>query len=249
MPVMDGLEATKIIKNEMKLTIPVVALTAESSSEIKKKCEVIGFDEFRTKPMRRIQLKDLIEKYKSSTAYLKTGGDSLDLHMKTVASAEVNVLNTKRKNFYPDYSPLTKKMIASSMVASKGLKAMDKSSILVVEDTDTAAKLICMMLAKLNCSSLRAENGKKAIDILHDAIPGMYDLILMDIRMPVMDGLEATRIIKNELKLDIPVVAVTGDTGSETKLKCEEIGFDGFCTKPLKMTELNSIIQKHAVCS
>eukprot|EP00593_Proboscia_inermis_P010488 CAMPEP_0171312788 /NCGR_PEP_ID=MMETSP0816-20121228/31412_1 /TAXON_ID=420281 /ORGANISM="Proboscia inermis, Strain CCAP1064/1" /LENGTH=66 /DNA_ID=CAMNT_0011798869 /DNA_START=1 /DNA_END=198 /DNA_ORIENTATION=- len=66
------------------------------------------------------------------------------------------------------------------MIASNGLKAMDKSSILVVEDTDTAAKLICMMLTKLNCSSSRAENGKRAIDILRDAIPGMYNLILMD---------------------------------------------------------------------
>jgi len=246
MPVMDGLEATKIIKSEMKLKIPVIALTGESSLETKKKCEAIGFDGFYTKPLRRMQLKDLVEKLKSSAAYLQTGGGSLDTHREICASTNrINVSNQKRKLSCPDvgFSPIPKRMIASN-----GLKAMDKSSILVVEDTDTAAKLIRMMLTKLNCSSSRAENGKRAIDILRDAIPGMYNLILMDLTMPVMDGMEATKIIKNSLKLNIPVVAVTGDTGLETKKKCEEIGFDGFCTKPLKLRDLNSIIAKHMVC-
>jgi len=246
MPVMDGLEATKIIKNELKLNIPVIALTGESSLETKKKCEAIGFDGFYTKPLRRMQLKDLVEKLKSSAAYLQTGGGSLDTHREICASTNrINVSNQKRKLSCPDvgFSPIPKRMIASN-----GLKAMDKSSILVVEDTDTAAKLIRMMLTKLNCSSSRAENGKRAIDILRDAIPGMYNLILMDLTMPVMDGMEATKIIKNSLKLNIPVVAVTGDTGLETKKKCEEIGFDGFCTKPLKLRDLNSIIAKHMVC-
>jgi len=247
MPVMDGLEATKIIKNEMKLSVPVVALTAEMGAEIEKECEAIGFDGFYTKPLRRIKLKGLIEKHKSSTAYLQAGGVSLDRHTKICASTNIeNLLNQKCKISYQDLatSPVPKKMIASN-----GLKAMEKSSILVVEDTDTAAKLLCMMLAKLNCSSFRAENGKRAIDILRDAMPGMYNLILMDIRMPVMDGLEATRIIKEVLKLDIPVVAITGDTGAETQRKCEEIGFDGFCMKPLNIPQLNSIIQKHTLCA
>mmetsp|Transcript_41405 Transcript_41405/g.42033 ORF Transcript_41405/g.42033 Transcript_41405/m.42033 type:complete len:371 (-) Transcript_41405:125-1237(-) len=226
MPVMDGLEATKIIKGEMKLNVPVIALTGESGLEIKNKCEAIGFDEFYTKPLRRVQLKDLVEKLKSSAVYLRTGGDSLVTHTEVCVSAKrENMPNQKRKLSHLDvnFPPIPKRMIASN-----GLKAMDKSSILVVEDTDTAAKLIRMMLTKLNCSSSRAENGKRAIDILRDAIPGMYNLILMDLTMPVMDGMEATKIIKNSLKLNIPVVAVTGDTGFEIKKKYEEIGFDRF---------------------
>jgi len=246
MPVMDGLEATKIIKNEMKLDVPVIALTAESNLEIKNECEAIGFDGFHTKPIRRTQLKDLIEKHKSSTAYLKAGGESLDIHTQICTSTNIeNMTNRTRTHSYPG---LTASPIPKKMIASKGLQAMDKSSILIVEDTDTAAKLTHMMLTNLNYSSSRAENGKRAIDILRNAMPGMYSLILMDIRMPVMDGLEATRIIKNELKLEIPIVAVTGDMGTNTKQKCHELGFDGFYTKPLKVHDLSSIVQKYALC-
>ena len=245
MPVMDGFEATKIIKDELKLKIPVIALTAETSFEVKNICEAIGFDGFHSKPLKRIQLKELVEKHKSSQAYLKAGGGCLDRHTQICASTSIEKLhNEERKHDFVDLktAPVSKKMIASN-----GLKAMDKSSVLVVEDADSAAKLIRMMLTKLHCSSNRAENGKQAIDILRNALPGMYDLILMDIRMPVMDGLEATRIIKEELKLNIPIVALTGDNGMDIKEQCEKMGFDDFFAKPIRIPQIKKIIEKHAL--
>ena len=75
--------------------------------------------------------------------------------------------------------------------------------------------------------------------------------VLMDLRMPVMDGFEATKAIK-EMKLPLPVVALTADEGFDTRNRCFAIGFDDFATKPLHHEELARIIEKHTghcVCS
>ena len=69
-----------------------------------------------------------------------------------------------------------------------------------------------MQLKKMNCSTHRAENGRIAVDILKNSMPGTFDMVLMDLRMPVMDGLEATKLIRNELKInDLPILALTGE--------------------------------------
>lgn len=117
--------------------------------------------------------------------------------------------------------------------------------VLVVEDTDVSASLLCMHLRKLNCTSHRAENGEVAMEMLRSAPhPGMYSLILMDLRMPVMDGFEATTIIKGSNASNIPVVALTGETSDEHRRKCEEIGFDDYKTKPLKRPQLKELLKK-----
>lgn len=117
--------------------------------------------------------------------------------------------------------------------------------VLVVEDTDVSASLLCMHLRKLNCTSHRAENGEVALEMLRSAPhPNMYSLILMDLRMPIMDGFEATRIIRSSNACTIPVVALTGETTSESRQRCEEIGFDDYKTKPLKRPQLKELLNK-----
>jgi CheY-like chemotaxis protein len=130
-------------------------------------------------------------------------------------------------------------------IASSGLKAMDPPSILVVEDMAICAKILCMTLRKAGCSVTWADNGQKAIDLLRESTPGMYSLILMDMRMPEMDGLTATAIIKKELKITIPVIALTGDTSADVKRQCEEIGFADFYEKPMMKNQLLSVIEKY----
>jgi CheY-like chemotaxis protein len=116
--------------------------------------------------------------------------------------------------------------------------------VLVVEDTDVSASLICMHLRKLLCGSHRAENGEVAIEMLRSAPDvNMYSLILMDLRMPVMDGFEATKIIKRSW--NIPVVALTGETSDEHQRRCDEIGFDDYTTKPLKRPQLKDLLHKY----
>ena len=148
-------------------------------------------------------------------------------------------------NFVEDIETSTK-IPQECEIFSSGFKAKTLPLVLVVEDSDVCAKVLCMHIRKLKCSTFRAENGQVALDILREAIPGMYDLVLMDLRMPVMDGLEATRRIKTDPRLKgLPVVALTGEVGLKTKEECDEIKFDGFCAKPMKRAALVNILETH----
>jgi CheY-like chemotaxis protein len=103
-----------------------------------------------------------------------------------------------------------------------------------------------MQLKKMNCISQRAENGRVAIDILTESMPGTFDMVLMDLRMPVMDGLEATKLIRGELGMnDLPVIALTGELSADIRSECDDIGFDEFYSKPLKKEMLEKIVKKY----
>jgi len=135
---------------------------------------------------------------------------------------------------------------APKAVAKRGTKASMPFSVLIVEDTDICARLLAMQLKKLNCSTQRAVNGRVAVDFLKDSLMGTFDLVLMDLRMPVMDGLEATRTIRNELEIrDLPVLALTGEMREDVPSECEEIGFTDFFQKPLPRKKLQEIVAKY----
>ena len=135
-------------------------------------------------------------------------------------------------------------IVPAAELASLGVMSQDPPSILVVEDTNACAKMLCRVLSQFKCATKWAENGAIAIEYLKAAPPGAFDLILMDLRMPVMDGLEATRIIKDELGDATPIIALTGDDNEATRDEAEAIGFDGFYGKPMKRDDLKSIIKE-----
>mmetsp|Transcript_32431 Transcript_32431/g.47994 ORF Transcript_32431/g.47994 Transcript_32431/m.47994 type:complete len:825 (+) Transcript_32431:312-2786(+) len=135
---------------------------------------------------------------------------------------------------------------APEAVAKSGVKASTPFSVLVVEDTDICARLLMMQLKKMKCSTQRAENGRVAVDLLRDAIPGTYDMVLMDLRMPVMDGLEATKIIRNDFKMnDLPILALTGEMRDDIQSECERIGLTEFLQKPLPRKKLQELVTKY----
>mmetsp|Transcript_3814 Transcript_3814/g.6360 ORF Transcript_3814/g.6360 Transcript_3814/m.6360 type:complete len:715 (+) Transcript_3814:122-2266(+) len=134
-------------------------------------------------------------------------------------------------------------------IAQSGLRATDRPSVLVVEDTALCAKLLCKILSKFDCATTCAENGQVAIDILRKAPAGMYSVILMDLRMPVVDGITATRIIKEELKMTTPIIALTAETGIGIKAECVGAGFDEFFNKPVNRLELKKAISKYTANS
>jgi len=103
-----------------------------------------------------------------------------------------------------------------------------------------------MQLKKMKCSTQRAENGRIAFDLLKTSLPGTFDLVLMDLRMPVMDGMVATKLIRNELQMkDLPIIALTGEMSADIRSECEAIGFDGFYPKPLKGDHLQDLIDMY----
>ncbi len=112
--------------------------------------------------------------------------------------------------------------------------------ILVVEDSATNQKIACKILAKLGYRTLVAEDGQQALDILQVRRQEIA-LILMDCRMPVMDGLQATQAIRAQGD-DIPIVALTANNTEEDRTACLAVGMDEFLAKPINKSKLQEVL-------
>jgi CheY-like chemotaxis protein len=111
---------------------------------------------------------------------------------------------------------------------------------LVAEDEDSNYELVRIVLAK-RYRLLRAHNGIEAVTLCEDEHP---DLILMDIRMPDMNGLDATRIIK-EVNHEIPIVALSAYAFDENIREARVAGCDEFLAKPFKVEDLLDTVSKY----
>jgi CheY-like chemotaxis protein len=115
-------------------------------------------------------------------------------------------------------------------------------TILVAEDEETNFVYLHTVLEKTKINILRAKNGKEAVELVK--ITPSVDLILMDIKMPVMNGLEATRSIKS-IRKDIPVIAQTAFAMEEDQMNCSAVGCDDFMAKPIRYKVLLEMIAKY----
>ena len=114
-----------------------------------------------------------------------------------------------------------------------------RPSILVAEDNLVNQKVILQMLAKLGCAADIAANGQEAIQKIAEK---SYDIILMDILMPEMDGLEATRIIRSRWPEGPKIIAMTASALSGDRETCLASGMDGFIRKPTTIEELRAVL-------
>ena len=108
--------------------------------------------------------------------------------------------------------------------------------ILVAEDNDINWEIISAILAMYGITTDRAENGRICVDMIRDAAKGSYELIFMDVQMPEMNGLDATRTIRkleDPWAASIPIVAMTADAFSENVMECLDAGMDGHIAKPV----------------
>ena len=108
--------------------------------------------------------------------------------------------------------------------------------ILVAEDNDINWEIISAILAMYGITTDRAENGRVCVDMMRSAAEGSYELIFMDIQMPEMNGLDATRAIRrleNSWAAAIPIVAMTADAFSENVTECLDAGMNGHIAKPI----------------
>ena len=108
--------------------------------------------------------------------------------------------------------------------------------ILVAEDNDINWEIISAMLSMFGITSERAENGRICVDMMRTAEDDRYTLIFMDVQMPEMNGLDATRAIRkleNPRAVSIPIVAMTADAFSENITECLDAGMNGHIAKPV----------------
>ena len=119
--------------------------------------------------------------------------------------------------------------------------------ILLVEDNELNSEITVEILNEYGFMVDTAENGAEAVEKVKNSKPGNYDLLLMDVQMPVMNGYEATRQIRalnNPALAGITIFAMTANAFDEDRKKALECGMDGFLTKPIVIEELIGTLQK-----
>ena len=131
---------------------------------------------------------------------------------------------------------------------SSDKKSLSGTKILLAEDNDLNAEIAVELLQEEGCTEDRAKDGVECVDMLEKAANGTYQLILMDIQMPVMNGYDAAKKIRRmeDLpKADIPIIAMTANAFSEDKQAALDAGMNDHVSKPINRNILVPTIQKY----
>lgn len=119
--------------------------------------------------------------------------------------------------------------------------------LLVVEDNKLNREITVTILEQTGIITEQAEDGSVAVKMVQEAAPGYYDLILMDIQMPIMDGYEATKQIRalpDKRLAQLPIIAVSANAFEEDKKASLAAGMDGHIAKPINLPDLFALMQK-----
>jgi len=118
---------------------------------------------------------------------------------------------------------------------------LQSGKVLLVEDDKVNQMVAVRMLKKLNCEVSVVNNGQEAVNIL---LKNSYDIVFMDVQMPIMNGIEATKLIRKRDKRAI-IIAMTANVMKDEKDECFSVGMNDFLSKPVKMDSLSKIVTKH----
>lgn len=218
MPKMDGYEASRKLRKK-GLKIPIIALTAAAIKGVQEQCISAGMNYFITKPFEAL---DLLKAIYSNVEKLK------NVKLKPKEEANKSEQNLQKQNDKQVNSSADKK------------QESHKHKILLVEDNKVNQVLAKSLLKKNGFEVEVAENGKIGVE---KASETKFDLILMDLHMPIMDGFTATEEIRKKDK-NTPIIALTGAVLNDEKLKCLSIGMNEYVSKPFDAKKLLNLINK-----
>jgi CheY-like chemotaxis protein len=127
-------------------------------------------------------------------------------------------------------------MKVETMKPNKGLRRV----VMVVDDNEDLREMLRFMVERLDYVVVEAENGREAIEIASRRCP---DLILMDLNMPVMDGIAATRLLRQiDYMSDVPIVAISANRREQSQDAAIAAGCNEYLTKPVNFHQLHTLL-------
>ena len=120
-------------------------------------------------------------------------------------------------------------------------------NILLCEDNELNREIAIALLSDKGMTVVSAEDGRQGLTLFEDSAPGAFDAILMDIRMPVMDGIEATRAIRALSRPDaqtIPIIAMTADAFADDIQRCLDAGMRAHLAKPINPSLMFEVLRQ-----
>ena len=212
MPGMDGIETTRRIKENPKLSkVPeLLMVTAYGSEDVKLQAERAGIDGLLVKPVNPSLFYDTI---------MNIFGNQI--------GEEINITSSVPEQM-PD--------------KSEALKSIKGARILLIEDNAINQQVATELLEQAGFVVTAVSSGKQGVQAVKRS---EYDLVLMDIQMPEMDGHEATRIIREKRSLDsLPIVALTAHAMAGEREKALDSGMNDYLSKPIKSEDLYAVLKK-----
>jgi PAS domain S-box-containing protein len=206
MPSLDGIQISKKIREQLKLDIPLIMMTAFGKEREKQDAEGAGINAFLIKPVSQSVLFNTI--------------------LEVFGKAEFKVEGKERGEIITEISLYKEKL--------------QGSRVLVAEDNPTNQEIITAILESAGISFKIVDNGSAVISALKNE---RFDGILMDIQMPEMDGYETTKKIR-DMKLDIPIIAMTAHAMKGDEERCLRTGMDGYIAKPVNQEKFFQVLSK-----
>ena len=207
MPEMDGIEATRRIREIAGADIPIIILSAYDIEEYEEKAKAVHVNGFITKPLYRSKLIQILRRF---------------------------LIDVKPEDSSPGFS------LSDADYSGKRL--------LLVEDNELNSEIAVEIIGSTGIAIDTAVNGLEAFEMVERSPIGYYQLILMDIQMPVMDGYEATRRIRTISRRDIPdlpIIAMTANAFSEDVTSALKAGMNFHLAKPIDIKALMNVLERY----
>jgi two-component system, sensor histidine kinase and response regulator len=217
MPDCDGVSFAAQVKASPRVAgTPLILLTSMDKGSAVGHLAKAGFAAYMTKPVRGAELRACIERVLEQQLVATTGRHQ--------------------------------KLVTRTSLASEQGQGQYQGRVLVVEDNVVNQQVARRFLQRLGCEVVVAENGKRGVDEYFQAHAGrnQFSLVLMDVQMPVMDGLAAAREIRRQelAGQHVPIVALTASAMTDELERCTDAGMDALLVKPLELPRLCEMLDR-----